>query len=397
MLTATGTYYLVRYLTADRRAAAVSAICFAFCPSLFAHTAHIQLLMIAGLPFCMLAFHRMADRPTGGRGAVLGAVMAAQALCCGYYGVFVMLMIGFATIVVAAVRRRWTDRAYWFAAATGAAVALVIVVPLFLPYLSLQRDLGFSRSLNDARAYSANWSAYLASSSYAHAWLLRFLPPWGTEVIFPGAIALAFGLVGLVVARRMRDGEIVVLYGGLALLAAWASFGPAGGLYIVLYRFVPAFTLMRAPGRFGAVVAFGLSVLAGAALATLLPRLRRATLAGAALAALAAARVVRAAQHARCASDRPGVSRARDAAARADHRDAVLLPAGRPLPAHEAMLASTSHWFPMVNGYSDYIPPDFYQNVMVLATSEPRCAEDSRTERRALCSAAHMRLQHRKS
>jgi hypothetical protein len=32
------------------------------------------------------------------------------------------------------------------------------------------------------------------------------------------------------------------------------------------------------------------------------------------------------------------------------------------------MLASTSHWFPLVNGYSDYIPPDFYQNVMVLAT-----------------------------
>src|SRR6266404_5132662 len=30
LLTATGTYYLVRYLTGDRRAAAVSAICFAF-------------------------------------------------------------------------------------------------------------------------------------------------------------------------------------------------------------------------------------------------------------------------------------------------------------------------------------------------------------------------------
>ena len=368
MLTAMGTYYLVRYLTADRRAAAVSAICFAFCPYLFAHTAHIQLLMIAGLPFCMLAFHRMADRPTVGRGAVLGAVMAAQALCCGYYGVFVMLMIGFATIVVAAVRRRWTDRAYWFAAATGAAVALVIVVPLFLPYLSLQRDLGFSRSLNDARAYSANWSAYLASSSYAHAWLLRFLPPWGTEVIFPGAIALAFGLVGLVVARRMRDGEIVVLYGGLALLAAWASFGPAGGLYIVLYRFVPAFTLMRAPGRFGAVVAFGLSVLAGAALATLLARMRRATLAGAALAALAAAELFVPLNM----PDALPIDPVYRALATLPRAPIIEMPFYYPqvgLYQHtKYMLASTSHWFPMVNGYSDYIPPDFYQNVMVLAT-----------------------------
>ena len=30
------------------------------------------------------------------------------------------------------------------------------------------------------------------------------------------------------------------------------------------------------------------------------------------------------------------------------------------------MLSSTSHWKPLVNGYSDYIPPDFYQNVEIL-------------------------------
>ena len=27
------------------------------------------------------------------------------------------------------------------------------------------------------------------------------------------------------------------------------------------------------------------------------------------------------------------------------------------------MLASTAHWMPLVNGYSDYIPPDFYEHV----------------------------------
>ena len=43
MLSAIGTFYLVRYLTGDRRAAAISAICFAFCPYVFAHLPHIQL------------------------------------------------------------------------------------------------------------------------------------------------------------------------------------------------------------------------------------------------------------------------------------------------------------------------------------------------------------------
>src|SRR5215475_1277753 len=59
---------------------------------------------------------------THGRGAALGAAMAAQAICCGYYGVFVMLMVGFAVLTSAAVRRRWTDRAYWSAVAIAAVV-----------------------------------------------------------------------------------------------------------------------------------------------------------------------------------------------------------------------------------------------------------------------------------
>ena len=368
ILTATGTYYLVRYLTHDRRAAAVSAICFAFCPYLFAHTAHIQLLMIAGLPFTMLAFHRMADRPAIGPGAVLGAVMAAQAICCGYYGVFVMLMVGFAVLASAALRRTWTDRAYWIAVATAAVVSLALIIPPFLPYLSLQRNLGFVRSLDDARAYSANWSAYLASSSYAHAWWLPFLPPWGVEVIFPGIIASTLGVAGLWLARHVRAGELTVLYGGLAVLAFWVSFGPTGGLYSVLYRTVPGFTLMRAPGRFGAIVAFALAVLAGAAVATRLARSRRATLAGVVIAVLAAAELKVPLRLPEALPVEP-VYRALAILPRAPVIEMPFFYPQVGLFQHtKYMLASTSHWFPLVNGYSDYVPPDFYQNVMVLAT-----------------------------
>src|SRR4051812_49207252 len=146
VLSASGMYYLVRHLTCDRRAAAISAIGFAFCPFVFAHTAHIQLLMIAGLPFTMLAFHRLADRPTVGRGAALGLAMAAQAISCGYYGVFVCLMVAFAFVVVATLRARWTDGRLWIAVAVGAGVAIAIVLPAFVPYLAIagggvRRDL----------------------------------------------------------------------------------------------------------------------------------------------------------------------------------------------------------------------------------------------------------------
>src|SRR5262249_49692624 len=57
VLSATATYFLVTYLVGDRRAAGVAAVCFAYCPYVFAHTPHIQLLMTAGLPLSLLAFH----------------------------------------------------------------------------------------------------------------------------------------------------------------------------------------------------------------------------------------------------------------------------------------------------------------------------------------------------
>ena len=373
VLSATGMFYLVRYLTGDRRAAAVSAIAFAFCPFVFAHTAHIQLLMTAGLPFTMLAFQRMADRPGAGRGAALGAAMAAQAICCGYYGVFVCLMVGFAILLAAGSRGLWADLRYWIAVAVAAVVAILLVTPAFLPYLTLQRGGGFRRELKDAVQYSAHWSDYLASSSYAHAWMLSHLPAW-SEVSFPGFVALLFGGWGAWVAVRERRRELLAVYGGLTLLAFWASFGPKALLYSGLYHAVPMFAWLRAPSRFGLIVGFGLSVLAGVAIAAWLKRTRRPALVTAALAVLAAGELVVPINM----PEVPPVEPVYRTLATLPRGPVIEMPFFYPevgLFQHtKYMLASTAHWMPLVNGYSDYIPPDFYEHVMLLAPFPSRDA-----------------------
>jgi hypothetical protein len=372
ILSATGMFYLVRYLTGDRRAAAVSAILFAFCPFVFAHTAHIQLLMTAGLPFSMLAFHRLADRPSPGRGAVLGGAMAAQAICCGYYGVFAILMVGFAIAVVATARRLWTDRAYWIAIGVAASTAILLVTPAFLPYLALQHD-GFRRQLKDSIQFAAHWSNYLASSSYAHAWMLGYLPPW-SDVLFPGCVAIIAGVAGMRVAWRQGRRELLTMYGGLALLAGWASFGPQAYLYSALYKAVPMFAWLRAPARFGLIVDFGLSVFAGVAIAAWLARVRRPGL-------LTAALVIAATGELAVPLYMPEVPPVEPV-----YRKLATLPSGPLIEMPffypqvglfqhtKYMLASTAHWMPMVNGYSDYIPQDFYDHVMVLAPFPSRDA-----------------------
>jgi hypothetical protein len=381
VLSAAGAYYLVRYLTGDRSAAVVSAIAFAFCPYVFAHTPHIQLLMTAGLPFSMLAFHRLADEPTPGRGAVLGLAMAAQALFCGYYSIFVMLMVGWAVMVTAATGGRWTDRRYWTAVSVGAALAIGVTMPLAMPYWALRHEAGFTRSVESARQWSADWRAYLASSAYAHAWLLRVIGHWN-EVLFPGFAALILGLTGAGIGWRARGRarEITMLYATIALLALWASFGPEAGLYRALYSVVPGFGMLRAPSRFGIVVVFALCVLSGAAVASWMARLQRRT---------------------GPAHDSPGRAPGRPSVVSFVLVAAVVMELAVPLtfppvppvnPVYpilarlprgavletpvfssrfafvrtQYMLSSTAHWKPLVNAYSDYTPQDFLDKVDAL-------------------------------
>ena len=137
----------------------------------------------------------------------------------------------------------------------------------FLPYLEVGETHGaMVRTLDDARMYSADWRAYPASPARAHRWLLDWIEVWN-EVLFPGFLTL--GLAGLdVVSVRFPGrrgaghaaapggpveglGKVVALYALLGLLAWWASIGPAGGLYTMLFDIVPGFGMLRAPARLG--------------------------------------------------------------------------------------------------------------------------------------------------
>ncbi len=366
VLSATGTYYLVRYLVDDRRAGAIAAICFAYCPYVFGHLPHIQLLMTAGLPLSLLAFHRVADRPGARRGAVLGLAMALQAFFCGYYAVFVALVVGFSVLFVAATRRLWTDARYWSAIGVAAGVALGIAVPLLMPYSSLQGTTGFTRSLESARQFSADWRAYFASSARAHSWMLRLIGH-GREQLFPGCVASVFGAAGVVSGWRARGRlrEVSVLYASLAGLACWGSLGPAAGLYSALYSTLPIFSLLHAPSRFGVVVAFALSVLAGIGVAALLARVSRPALAATLVAAVAAAELATPLRFPQVPPSDPA------------YRVLAALPRGAVLemPVYSSkfafertryMLSSTAHWMPLVDAYSDYIPQDFNEHADVL-------------------------------
>ena len=375
VLSGTAAYYLVRYLTGDRRAAAIAGIGFAYCPFVLGHTPHIQLEWTAGLPLALLAFHRLADRPTIDRGLVLGAVVGAQALFCAYYAIFAVLIVGYAVLVLTVTRRLWTARGYWMALLAAAGATALVAAPLYLPYALLRKQTGFSRTLEDAGSFSAIWRMYFASSAYAHAWMLQLVGHKG-ELLFPGFITSMFGVLGAGVGwfdRRSHLRETAFLYSTLAVLAYWASLGPSAGLYSALYTLIPAFTWLRAPGRLGLIVTLALVTLAGIGISAALQKFSRPILLTGALATIALAELAVPIKF-------PAVPPVDPA-----YQVLATLPSGPviEMPVYSErfafvraryMLSSTVHWMPLVDAYSDHIPKDFIAKADVLGDFPTRDA-----------------------
>jgi hypothetical protein len=368
-----GMYLLVRHLTGDTGAAIVAGVAFAFCPFMFARTPHIQLALFFGIPVALLALHRAVDAPSIGHGFVLGVTLAVQALACGYYGIFAGLLAALGLVFFGLTRGQWRSPAYWLCGAIGAVTSLALVVPFFLPYVRVQEELGFTRSVEEAATYSADWRAWVASSAWAHRWTLPYLQRWN-EVLFPGALTTIGGLWGLWAAWRHASAarssapapggsrDVIAFYAIVLGLAFWISFGPAAGLYRALFATIPVFTFLRAPARIGIVVVLALGVLLAVGLAHLFARLspkgRRLATAGAAVAMGAELFTAPLALR-----EAPPVNAVYTYLASARRGPVLELPffyERIDFQRHARdMSASGWHWQPLINGYSDHIPPEF--------------------------------------
>lgn len=410
-LTFIATYGWLRYVVASHGAAAVMAIGFTFCPFIFARTAHSQLMLAAGLPGAMWCFHRLIDQPSTGRSLALSGVLVGQALMCAYYGIFAAMLMGGATLYYAWQRRAWLSWPYWRSIGLAGAVSVAGIAPFFKPYLELQSESGFARTIEDAAMFEANWQAWFASSAWLHRWMHPLLGSWN-EVLFPGFLTLAFAGLGLWAvfgahgdAARISPmptppaRETAGFYAGVAIIALWASFGPSAGLYTVLYNTIPVFSFLRAPGRFGLIVTLCLAVLGAFGVKELLRRMSpRGAVWSSVLGVLMVAELFTAPLSLQM---REPVNPAYTKLASSRYGPVIELPFfySRPdFPRHAAyMLNSTLHWQPLINGYSDHIPQDFRDMVIPLSSFPTRESFRLLKERRTRYVVFHLDWYDRRS
>jgi hypothetical protein len=248
-------YALAWHLTRSRAAAFVAGLLFGFYPYRFEHYSHFELQMTYCMPLALLALHRFFATGQLRYALAFGALTAAQLYSSMYYAVFFTLYVGVLIAGLLLLTRPPLKRLV-IPGALGAALALVLALPLARTYTSAQ--LG-DRDPDTVAYYSATAADYLRAHPRSAAWGTRSLPGRMPErALFPGVMILLLATVALL----PPIGTTRAVY-FLGLVAAFElSRGFNSAVYPFLYDWLSFVRGLRVPARASILVALTLALLA---------------------------------------------------------------------------------------------------------------------------------------
>jgi hypothetical protein len=360
-------HLVIRAWTGNGAAAYAAGFAFAFAPWRIPDgLSRPQLLQVQYFPLILAALDRTARTGTIRVALAAALVLAVQSLC-SYYLAYQAFLVAGALVLADLVGRGWRGRGRALGLVGFALLgAVIVVVPVTLPYLHAQVHGGLPFQFTEAQRFFAlvTTTAVLARHAVGTAscviGLLALVPlarSWSTERARGIRILalLVITVAGFVLARGP-----VPLLGGRLQLYDW------------LGAVVPGFGNLRAPARFAIVASFGTAGLAGFAVAAGL-RALAGTRRGPVFAAVIAGIVPLAVLVSLARVPRIngwGVPVGADVPAvygwlalHGEGRPLLELPVrpayGRGQDAALAMYFSTYHWLPLVNGYSGYYPPSY--------------------------------------
>jgi hypothetical protein len=370
-----------RDATQTAASAFIAGLVFAFCTYKMGELRHVQLLMAMFIPltlWCLARFLRTGSRRDAAWTAICFALNALSSL---YYGLF--LAVGVAVcLAVDGIQRGWRySRPHIRNASLAVALSGALLLPFVWPYVGLEGNCQASER-RDPRLFSARPASYVATppAQWLYGRLTRklYVAAKG-QPLFPGAVALTLAAFG--VAMSLRDASRAWLLPALLVVTGFVlSFGPVllldrattPGLPVPLpYRFLstilPPLKCLGAPARFAVLSMVGLSLLAAKGLDAVVQRIPRRWAIVTALTTIAMLSEYGVApvrlEHVTTGETLPPVYRF--LAGRPPGEPVVEMPMGAPTYGAQNRNAvyifhSVYHQQPLVNGYSGFIPPEYY-------------------------------------
>jgi hypothetical protein len=366
-LTGWTTSLVMRRWTGSWLAGLVSGTLLAFNAFSLTRLPQIQDLHLEFFAPSLYALDRLLSMPRVRHALALAFWFVLQSLTGTYLMVFTAIALAAAAlgrtdeIVRAGVRRVLPF------VGLSALVAIVALAPLLLPYYWAGQTVGLGRTLAETQRYSAEWTDYLA----APGWI--YFDWWGKQffqgdALFPGLTALA--LAGIAFSRGGWNDRRVRMLAAIAVVAFALSFGPAFPPYRWLFVVFPPLQGIRGAVRLGQIVLAAIGLLAGFGVANLQQRLPRRAAVATGLAVLLTAHV-EAWRGPMGYSEYRGVAPIYDALDELDPNAIVVwMPFFGSAQFHlnaPFMLVSTKHFHRMLNGYSGFKPPSYYDHVQKLA------------------------------
>lgn len=259
-----------------RYAAFLAGIIFGFCTYKMGELRHVQLLLALFMPLTLMYVARFVRRPNLRNGLLTALFFALNALSSLYYAVFLALAVLLYLLVDLALRRYRITRAHLVYGAIAAVGAAVMVLPFVLPLLQIERQFNFSAG-RDPRLFSARPYSYLAApaSQWLYGTLTRaFYVASKGQPLFPGLVATALGVAGVAVLILQKN-RAWIFPALLAVTGFVLSFGPELILgrttvsvlpfalpYEYLARVLSPLQSLNAPSRFVVLSMLALGLLA---------------------------------------------------------------------------------------------------------------------------------------
>lgn len=368
-----GMFFLARYLTRSSYAGMVSGIIFAFSPFMFAHLGHMQIITAGGIPLAFLFLHKFFASERYKYLLLFTLFFLLQVLANGYYAMYLSLFAGLYILFDMVTKKRYSDWRFWIKIAIFLFIVLAVAGPFFSQYALVRSEMGFVRKITSYASVKSFLAASPLNLIYGDL-TMKFSKTEGQ--LFPGILAFILAVFGVLYTARKGQRrkppveKHVWIYLILLFLSVLFTFGP-NGPYIFLYKYVPGFDGLRVASRFHIMVMFSLAVLAAfgtkAVLASLCLKKRHSCLVVIFLSCLLLVEYVSIpipVERVRVKEDIPEVYKW--LATQKDDFALIELP----LPKLEERIAkiecprmhhSTYHWRKLVNGYSGFFPPVYYE------------------------------------